>query len=98
MTAPDQPSAESVAMVDAIWEYTNEFDEAIEARAVLLAHIAKLEANDRRYRWIREPQEHCAVEWEDENDDGWTDVFFHQIRDGLDALIDAALAAEQKGE
>lgn len=55
---------------------------------------ARLEAAERdagRYRWLREPQEHACVEFEDENEDGYTNAFYSKIRNELDAAIDAAM-------
>ena len=63
-----------------------------EVRSKVDALVAEIARDCERYRWLREPQEHCAVEWEDENEDGWTNVFYPQIREGLDALIDSARA------
>ena len=47
-----------------------------------------------RYRWLREPQEHSCVEFEQENEDGYTNTFYNVIRDELDDAIDAAMSAQ----
>jgi hypothetical protein len=65
---------------------------AVQERDALRQQAEAMRADAERYRWLREPQEHCAVEFEDENEDGFTNVFYALVRDELDAAIDAALA------
>lgn len=60
-----------------------------------LTRLQSLEADAKRYQWLREPQENCAVEFEDENEDGFTDVFYSLVREELDAAIDSAISQMQ---
>jgi hypothetical protein len=112
---PDQPSAESVAMVDALQQASaflsldfDSVDDFDKARAALLAHIAKLEANDRRYRWLRDdswklpyapgPLYTALYDFADYKDKAPLRKVWLRYGAALDTAIDAALAAEQKGE
>lgn len=54
------------------------------------AEVAALREDAERYRWLREPQDHFAVEVEDQNENGYTSVFYAIVREELDAAIDAA--------
>lgn len=47
-----------------------------------------------RYRYLRQPREHCAVFFEDENEDGYTNTHYALVRDELDRAVDAAMEAE----
>lgn len=47
-----------------------------------------------RYRYLRQPQEHCAVYFEDQNEDGYTNTHYALVRDELDRAVDAAMDAE----
>ena len=62
----------------------------------LQAELALIKQDALRYRWLREPQEHVSVEFEDENEDGYTMVFYSKIRTELDAAVDAAIDRKRK--
>lgn len=62
------------------------------------AELKKCRGDAERYRWLREPQEHLSIDIEDENEDGYTGVFYTLIRHGLDEYIDAAIRAGEVKE
>ena len=66
-----------------VWKLEQKIEQA-ESRAASDAKDA------RRYRWLREPQDHVAVSVESENEDGFTGTHYSLVREELDAAIDAA--------